>query len=81
MTRHTKSTQEARRAHRCASVVIQITTTPKLIEVLDRLVSTGFFGTSRAAAAERLLAEALRGLLREGIIQKRSKALENGAGE
>jgi len=58
------------------SVTIQLTTTPALCKVLDRVVETGFFGTSRAAAAERLLAEAIRGLLREGTIQKRDKALE-----
>ena len=47
-----------------------------LVAVLDQVVLTGFFGTSRAAAAERLLAEAIRDLLKEGTIQKRKKAFE-----
>lgn len=59
------------------SVVIQITTTPALLAVLDKVVGTGFFGTSRAAAAERLLAEALRGLLREGTIARSQKVLDD----
>lgn len=76
MKRHTKRTAGARSRHRADSVVIQITTTAKLIEVLDQVVKTGFFGTSRASAAERLLTEAIRHLLKEGTIQKRQKALE-----
>lgn len=74
--RHTKPIVITRPRPRERSVVIQITTTPNLVEVLDELVKTGFFGTSRAAAAERLLAESLRELLREGVIQKRKKAFE-----
>jgi hypothetical protein len=76
MSRHTKG-NEAAKPRRCSnSVVIQITTTQNLVAVLDQVVLTGFFGTSRAAAAERLLAEAIRDLLKEGTIQKRKKAFE-----
>lgn len=74
--RHTNGTGEPRQRRSVGSVVIQITTTPALVTVLDQVVLTGFFGTSRAAAAERLLAEAVRGLLKEGTIQKRRKAIE-----
>ncbi len=74
--RHTNNTATPRRRHSNSSVVIQITTTPAMAALLDRLVETGFFGNSRAAAAERLLAEAIRGLLREGVIQKSRKAAE-----
>lgn len=58
-------TRKTKRRHSGNSVVIQITTTKPLIAALDRAVETGYFGTSRAAAAERLLAEALRGLRKE----------------
>jgi len=75
-SRHTKSIETARPRRYCDSVVIQITTTQNLVAVLDQVVKTGFFGTSRAAAAERLLAEAIRDLLKEGTIQKRQKAFE-----
>lgn len=50
--------------------VIQITTTKPLIKDLDIAVESGYFGNSRAAAAERLLAEALRELKKEkGLIR------------
>lgn len=73
---HTTHTATDRRKRGQDSVVIQITTTRNLCEVVDQVVKTGFFGNSRAAAAERLLAEAVRGLLKEGTIQKRQKAFE-----
>jgi hypothetical protein len=75
-SQHTNSNERVRHRRCCGSVVIQITTTQNLVAVLDQVVKTGFFGTSRAAAAERLLAEAIRDLLREGTIQKRQKAFE-----
>jgi len=75
-SRHTNGNETARHRRCCDSVVIQITTTQNLVAVLDQVVKTGFFGTSRAAAAERLLAEAIRDLLKEGTIQKRQKAFE-----
>jgi hypothetical protein len=76
MSRHTKSHESAKHRRGSSSVVIQITTTQNLVAVLDQVVLTGFFGTSRAAAAERLLAEAIRSLLKEGTIQKRKRAFE-----
>lgn len=74
--RHTNSNALPKRKRGADSVVIQLTTTANLVEVLDQVVKTGFFGTSRAAAAERLLAEALRDLLKEGTIQKRQRAFD-----
>ena len=71
LSRHTKGNETAKHRRCSHSVVIQITTTQNLVAVLDQVVLTGFFGTSRAAAAERLLAEAIRDLLKEGTIQKR----------
>ena len=58
------------------SVTIQITTTEGVTELLDRLVETGFYGTSRAAAAERLLSEGIRMALKEGVIGRRQKAMD-----
>jgi hypothetical protein len=73
-SQHTNGTETAKQRRCCSSVVIQITTTENLVAVLNQVVKTGFFGTSRAAAAERLLAEAIRDLLKEGTIQRRKKA-------
>lgn len=53
------------------SVVMQITTNQKLVMALDRAVESGYFGNSRAAAAERLLAEALRNLIKDKTIGTR----------
>jgi hypothetical protein len=76
MRLHTKNHESPRSKRGSDSVVIQITTTKTLISILDKLVETGFFGTSRAAAAERLLSEAIRHLLKEGTIQKHQKVTE-----
>jgi hypothetical protein len=47
------------------TVKITITTSPTVQEDLDKVVSTGYFGSTRAEAAERLLAEAMRALFKE----------------
>jgi hypothetical protein len=78
MKRHTKHTRKAPPRPCRDSVTIQITTTRTLALDLDAVQQTGYFGTSRAAAAERLLAEAIRAVLTEGILQKRKKAFEKG---
>lgn len=72
----TKLPAKTRRKRLTDSVVIQITTTQSMCVFLDRIVKTGFFGGTRAAAAERLLSESLRGVLKEGVIQRRQKLLE-----
>jgi hypothetical protein len=42
----------------------------------DKIVGTGYFGSTRSEAAERLLGEAIRSLLREGVlVQKKPKDL------
>jgi len=76
MHRHSKRMANSMPRRGSDSVVIQITTTQAAVEVLDRVVETGFYGTSRAAAAERLLSEGLRACLKEGILQRRQKAVD-----
>ena len=76
MNTHKEPRRTTRRARQTDSICIQITTSKPLVAVLDRIVKTGFFGGSRAAAAERLLSESLREVLREGVIQKRNKVFE-----
>lgn len=69
-----KQTQTAPKRHRASdSVTMQITTTRIIQRALDRIVQTGLFGNSRAAAAERLLSEGIRALLKEGTILRVSK--------
>jgi hypothetical protein len=53
------------------TVKITVTTSPVLQQDLDGVVATGYFGNTRAEAAERLLAEAIRNLLREGTLVRK----------
>lgn len=56
------------------SVIITITTTPQVKEALSKLVRTGYFGKNGAEAAERLVARAVDGELRErGMEQPTSR--------
>lgn len=55
------------------TITIQITTTVAMCAVVDRIVKTGFFGSTRAAAAERLMSEAARDVLKENVIGRREK--------
>jgi hypothetical protein len=73
--RHTKRPQRNRKPHGNGSVVIQITTTRQIIAGVDEAVKTGFYGSTRAAAGERLMSEGLRALLKDGTI-KRAKAID-----
>lgn len=76
--RHRNGTAKTRPAPRGerGSVTLQITTTKGVIAAVDLILQTGLFGTSRAACAERLLCEAVRAKLTEGVIQKQRKAFE-----
>jgi hypothetical protein len=53
------------------TVKITISTSPALSRDLDKVVTTGYFGNTRSEAAERLLAEAIRNLLREGTLVRK----------
>jgi len=43
---------------------------------LEKVRATGYFGSTRSEAAERLLAEAIRNLLREGTIVRKQHVVE-----
>lgn len=75
MRKHTKQTRTPRKLRGNGSVVIQITTTKQIVAGIDEAVKTGFYGTSRASAGERLMSEGLRALLKDGTI-KRAKDIE-----
>lgn len=71
---HTNDKATTRKRRRSDdSVTMQITTTRIIQRALDRIVQTGLYGNSRAAAAERLLSEGIRQLLKEGTILRVSK--------
>ena len=57
------------------SLCIQITTTQPMIEMVDRIMDTGLFGTSRAAAAERIMCEGVRIILKENPFIRIKKIL------
>lgn len=61
--------------NRSETVSISITVTEQVAEALDKIADTGFYGTNRASAAERLLCEGIRKLLQDGIIAKTQKAM------
>jgi hypothetical protein len=74
--RHTNNRVNGRPKNRNGTVTIQITVTTQIADALDKVAATGLFGANRAAAAERLMSENLRGLLRDGFVQKTAKAME-----
>ena len=56
------------------TVKVTISTSPALLQDLNKVVATGYFGNTRSEAAERLLAEAIRNLLREGTLVRKEPA-------
>ena len=56
------------------TVKVTISTSPALLRDLEIVVATGYFGNTRSEAAERLLAEAIRNLLREGTLVRKKPA-------
>lgn len=57
------------------TITITIRTSSILRDDLDKVAATGYFGSTRSEAAERLLAEAIRNLLKEGtLVQKENRA-------
>jgi hypothetical protein len=78
--RHSKAKAKTGKKHgkgrvKTDSYTMQITTTQIIKKALERIVETGLYGTSPAAAAERLLSEGIRLLLKEGTILKVAKIL------
>jgi hypothetical protein len=56
------------------TVKVTISTSPVLSNDLNMVVATGYFGNTRSEAAERLLAEAIRNLIREGTLIRKKPA-------
>ena len=48
---------------------ITVTVTAKSAEYLDQLLKSGLYGEDRAGAAERLIAQALAILIRDGTVR------------
>ena len=71
----TKKTVKTVRKRGENSLCIQITTTRPMIEMVDRIMDTGLFGTSRAAAAERIMCEGVRIILKENPFIRIKKIL------
>jgi hypothetical protein len=53
------------------TVTITVRTTPTLRDDLDSVVKSGYFGSTRSEAAERLLGEAVRNLIKEGSLVRK----------
>jgi hypothetical protein len=64
----------ARERNKMKTVQITISTNTVLCGDLDKIVLTGYFGNGRAEAAERLVAEGVRNLIREGTIFRKTRA-------
>ena len=73
---HTRNHLNGRQRNCTSTVTIQITVTAQVNEALEKIAATGLFGANRSAAAERLMTDKIRELLRDGLIQKAKKALE-----
>jgi hypothetical protein len=52
---------------------ITISTTPPIVEYLEDLVDTGFYGKTPADAAERLVGRSIQSLIRDGTLLKLKK--------
>jgi hypothetical protein len=64
----------ARTKNQLSTAVLQLSTTPAVIEHLQALVKTGFYGKNHTEAAERLLAATLESMVRDGrLTARRSK--------
>ena len=62
--------------NKVATRQITISTNEILCADLDKIVLTGYYGNTRPVAAERLITEAIRHLIREGTILKKGKILK-----
>lgn len=63
----------ARGKNQLETAGLSISTTPIVIEHLQALVRTGFYGKNHTEAAERILAATLERMVREGQIKRRAK--------
>lgn len=56
----------ARKSNDMPTRLVRISTTPQVIEYLERLVSTGLYGKNPAEAMDRLVSEKIRSLISSG---------------
>ena len=54
------------------TVQIRVSTTPQVQGYLEQLAETGLYGKNATEAAERLIAEGIRRLLRESFLDHRA---------
>lgn len=52
------------------TVLVKVSTTPKVAQYLDALVATGLFGKTAPEASERLIAQRVDQLIKEGTIKR-----------
>jgi hypothetical protein len=62
--------------NKIATKQITISTNAVLCADLDKVVLTGYYGNTRPEAAERLISEAIRHLIREGTILQKRKVMK-----
>ena len=63
----------ARTKNPIRTVAVTITTTPPVAQYLEDLVDSGLYGKNRSEAAERLVANGLERMIREGTLKRKSK--------
>jgi len=59
--------------NRIPSKPLQVTTTPQVLTLLERLVDTGLYGKNVAEAAERLISRGLEHQVSQGVLSKSGK--------
>lgn len=59
-----------RKRNQLQTATITVSTTPQVERMLEQLVDTGLFGKNSAEAAERVISEALRGLLSDPTLKE-----------
>ncbi len=57
-----------RMPNKVRTVTITVSTTPPVVDYLERLVATGLFGKNPAEAAERLISDGVKQQLAEGTL-------------
>jgi hypothetical protein len=62
----------SRKPNTVPTAQLRISTTPQVVEHLERLAESGLYGKNPAEAAERLIAEGIRRLISESILDRSS---------
>lgn len=64
----------ARKPNQIEAVGLKFSTTPQVKLHLEQLVRTGLYGRTTSDAVDRLLGEALRRLMQEGILRRQPQS-------